>query len=116
LLELDYIPAEGTVLNAGVHPLSVTAAATTNYNSATAPVSINVAKAPVTASFTANDKPFDGNNTATIKDRSLIGTIPGDDVSLAGGTATFADKNVGVGPKTVTATGFSLSGAAARIE
>src|SRR5206468_840567 len=33
-----------------------------------------------------------------------------DDVSLSGGTATFASKTVGTG-KTVTATGLSLSGA-----
>src|SRR5207247_2543431 len=33
-------------------------------------------------------------------------------VSLTGGTATFANKNIGVG-KTVTATGLSLSGTAA---
>jgi hypothetical protein len=35
-----------------------------------------------------------------------------DNVSLSGGTATFADKNVGIG-KTVTATALTLSGTAA---
>jgi len=35
--------------------------------------------------------------------------ISGDNISYVGGTATFADKNVGTG-KTVTATGLSLSG------
>ena len=53
---------------------------------------------------------YDGNNSATISGRSLAGAIGGDLVSLTGGTATFADKNVGTG-KTVTGTGFSLSGA-----
>jgi len=38
--------------------------------------------------------------------------IGSDAVSLTGGTATFANKNVG-NAKTVTATGLSLSGAAA---
>src|SRR5207249_4148498 len=47
---------------------------------------------------------------ATIATRSLAGVINADVVSLTGGTATFADKNVGNG-KTVTATGLSLSGA-----
>ncbi len=39
----------------------------------------------------------------------IAGTLGNDDVSLSGGTATFADKNVGVG-KTVTLTGATLSG------
>src|SRR5207247_7729621 len=37
------------------------------------------------------------------------GVLGADDVSLIGGTATFASKTVGTG-KTVTATGLSLSG------
>src|SRR6185436_15554729 len=41
--------------------------------------------------------------------RSVSGAIGGDDVTLSGGTATFASKNVGTA-KTVTATGLSLSG------
>ncbi len=39
----------------------------------------------------------------------MVGT---DDVDLDGGTATFANANVGTG-KTVTGTGFTLDGAAA---
>jgi len=42
--------------------------------------------------------------------RSLVSAISGDAVSLTGGTATFSDKNVGMG-KTVTLTGATLSGA-----
>jgi hypothetical protein len=41
--------------------------------------------------------------------RTLGGLVGGDDVVLTGGTATFSDKNVGVG-KTVTLTGATLSG------
>jgi YDG domain len=52
----------------------------------------------------------DGNAYATIATRSLDGAIGGDDVTLSGGTATFADKNVGAS-KTVTGSGFALSGA-----
>ena len=40
----------------------------------------------------------------------MAGTLPGDVVTLSGGTATFADKNVGTG-KTVTLTGAVLGGA-----
>ena len=46
---------------------------------------------------------------ATILIRSLTGTVTGDTVSLSGGTASFADKNVGTA-KTVTLTGASLNG------
>ena len=55
--------------------------------------------------FIAYDKVYDGNTDATVSDRTLSGGIvTGDDVSLVGGSATFADKNVGTG-KTVTRTG-----------
>jgi trimeric autotransporter adhesin len=65
---------------------------------------------PITGSFTAADKVYDGTVAATITDRSLSGQVAGDDVTLVGGTATFADANVGQN-KTVTGTGFDLSGA-----
>src|SRR5207253_979761 len=62
-------------------------------------------------SFTANNKVYDGTTAATIATRSLSGVVGTDVVTLGGtGTATFADKNVGTS-KTVTATGFALSGA-----
>ncbi len=64
----------------------------------------------VTGSFTSSDKPYDGNTSAAAANRSVVGSIAGDAVSLTGGTAAFADKNVGNG-KTVTLTGASLSGA-----
>src|SRR5205823_6597934 len=44
-----------------------------------------------------------------IASRSLTGVLVGDSVTYSGGTATFADKNVGTG-KTVTATGLTLTG------
>src|SRR4029079_6838972 len=65
---------------------------------------------PVTGSFTAADKLYDGTTAATITVRSLPGVISPDDVTLTGGTATFSDANVGVN-KTVTGTGFALAGA-----
>src|SRR5205085_9559436 len=62
--------------------------------------------------ITANNKTYEGTTAATIASRSLTGVFGSDDVSLTGGTATFANKNVGNG-KTVTAIGLSLSGTAA---
>ena len=61
--------------------------------------------------FTADNKQYDGNNTATVLTRSA-NQIAGDDVSLDGDSATFDTKNVGTG-KIVTLTGASISGAQA---
>ena len=52
---------------------------------------------------------LDEMRAATITGRSLTGVVAGDDVSLAGGAATFDTAAVGAG-KTVTATGLSLTG------
>src|SRR5205814_2182692 len=70
----------------------------------------NITAKHITGSFTADNKEYDGNNSATALSRSLRGTVTGDVVSLTGGTATFADKYVGNG-KVVTLTGASLNGA-----
>ena len=75
----------------------------------TATTTANITALHITGSFTADNKVYDGNTSATVLTRSLSGTIMGDIVSLTGGTASFADKNVGMG-KTVTLAGASLSG------
>jgi hypothetical protein len=64
---------------------------------------------------TANNKIYDGTVAATLNTSgsSLTGLLPGFmNVTLVSGaaTGTFSDKNVGVG-KTVTISGFTLSGA-----
>jgi hypothetical protein len=91
--------------------LSLTGAAAGNYTvNPTATTQADISAATVTGSFTANSKPYDGNNSATIAARSITGGIVGsENVTLTGGTATFADKNVGNG-KLVTGTAFTLGG------
>src|SRR5438477_4528183 len=69
----------------------------------------NITAKHITGKFTADNKVYDGNNSATVLTRSLVDAITGDAVSLTGGTATFSDQNVGTG-KTVTLTGAGLSG------
>ena len=64
----------------------------------------------ITGGFTASNKMYDGNTSATALTRTLTGAITGDDVSLTGGAATFDSKTVGNG-KTVTLAGASLTGA-----
>jgi hypothetical protein len=90
----------------------------TNAGPATAVADITVRA--VSGSFTALDKVWDGNTSATIATRSLAsangdtGKIAGDDVALSGGVATFDNANVGNGKAvTVPATGpnaFVLTG------
>ena len=74
----------------------------------------NITPLGITGSFTAQSKTYDGNNSAAVLTRTLNGVLAGDvgNVSLSGGTATFADAQVGTG-KTVTLGGASLSGPAA---
>lgn len=64
----------------------------------------------LTGSFTADNKQYDGNNSATVLTRSLSGIVGSDVVTLNGGTATFDNKNAGTG-KTVTLAGATLGGA-----
>ncbi|MDI5897832.1 YDG domain-containing protein, partial [Flavobacterium yafengii] len=60
--------------------------------------------------FTADNKVYDGNASATVLTRTLNGVLGSDAVTLTGGTAAFNDKTVANG-KTVTLTGSSLAGA-----
>ncbi len=61
--------------------------------------------------LSADDKVYDALTGATWTGGSLVGVLGSDTVSLDGSSASaaFSDKNVGTG-KTVTASGFALSG------
>ena len=91
--------------------ISLTDNAAGNYalSSATANTTANITPLHITGSFTADNKEYDGNMSATVLTRALNGAIGGDDVSLDGGAASFDTKDVGNG-KTVTLTGASLAG------
>src|SRR5204862_7122544 len=83
---------------------------TANYNNiAATPITDTITAKHITGSFTAANKIYDGNNSATVLTRSLIGVVGADAVTLTGGTATFSDKTVANG-KTVTLTGARLAG------
>jgi hypothetical protein len=76
-----------------------------NYSLASvATTTADITALAISGTFTANNKVYDGNNSATVLTRGLIGVLGLDDVSLVGGTATFDTKNVGTN-KTVTLTG-----------
>ena len=103
-----------TIKKAGAATVTISAAETSDYAKATKNVTINVAQKNVTITgLGAANKKYDGNNTATVTGTAAVaGKVDSDVVTVTGGTATFADKNVGTG-KTVTFSGYSLSGAAA---
>jgi hypothetical protein len=102
----------GTGKQVSVSGISISGADAGNYNltNTSAQTTSNITAKQVTGSFTAADKVYDGNNSASITGRSLNGVLGSDDVSLSGGTATFNNADVGQN-KTVTGTDFTLAGA-----
>jgi hypothetical protein len=98
---------------AGSCTITASQAGNANYTAAADVArAFTIAKAAVTPVITAQTRMYDGTTAATILTRDLSGVLGTDDVSLAGGTATFADKHAGTS-KTVTGSGFTLTGAAA---
>jgi hypothetical protein len=100
----------GTAKTVTVSGLALSGSNAGNYTLTQPTATANITPATLTPTIAAASRAYDGTTAATITTRTLAGAIGGDDVTLVGGTATFADKNVGVG-KTVTATGLQLSGA-----
>ncbi len=64
----------------------------------------------ITGNFTANNKVYDGNNSAETLSLTLNNKVGDDIVNLIGGTATFSDANAADG-KTVTLVGATIAGA-----
>jgi hypothetical protein len=100
----------GNGLTVTVSGISVTGADAGNYTfNPTATATANITKLGITGAITANNKVYDGTTAATIATRTLLGVIAPDVVNYSGGSALFADKNVGVG-KNISATGLGLTG------
>jgi hypothetical protein len=117
-VNIAYKDALGNLLtsapvNAVSYQVAARYAGDANYNQKqSAAATITITALHITGNFTAENKIYDGNDTASVPTRSLVGAISGDEVSLIGGTATFSDKNV-ADHKTVKLIGASLSGNAA---
>src|SRR5207247_3320044 len=62
-----------------------------------------------TGSFTASNKVYDRTDVATVSTTTVTAKIGSDLVTLVVASATFSDANAGTA-KTVTGSGFSLSG------
>lgn len=110
--------------NVGTQTVSLTSAELGGASEANYSLSLTgapTASAQITAlgltiggTFTAQNKPYDGNTTATIDPAglTLITPVAGDDVDLTGVTAAFAQSDVGTG-LTVSITAADLTGAQA---
>ncbi len=98
---------------AGSYAVTFDVAESATYNAATGFEigTLVINKKPVTISgIGAADKAYDGSAAATVTGTAAIdGLVTGDNVSVQNGTAAFADAYAGSG-KTVTFTGFVLTG------
>ena len=106
-----------TILKVGSTEITATAAAVPGkYAQGTEKYTLTVkAKSVTITGLAAMDKVYDGSTTATVNGTAVInGVLEADkaNVEVATGTATFADKKAGA-DKTVTFSGYSLSGTAA---
>jgi|GEM_PF-1703243 len=85
--------------------------ANSNYTITYTGAQLIINKLDITGNFTVDaTKVYDQTTSANVLTRTLNGVISPDEVILSEGTASYSDKNVGTG-KTVTLTGYSLTGA-----
>ena len=103
--------------NAGTWTITPSAASGSGLSNYTitydnAPIGLTVAQTALSITgLSGTNKVYDSTTADPITgSASLSGTVTGDTVTLASGTAAFADPNVGTG-KTVTFSGYSISGA-----
>ena len=68
-----------------------------NYEDATATWTLTADKKAVTATVTAEDKDYDGDDTATVHAVVEQGVLAGDVIDIQGLTGTFGSENAGVG-------------------
>ena len=104
--------------DAGEYIVKATFPGNDNYNETTATTNFTIAAKALTVNVTAQDKTYDGKADATLNAATLDGVVDGDTDKVALVTdavsASFDDKNAGVG-KTVTLTGnYTLTGDAAK--
>ena len=103
-----------TAVGTGAANITVTRAGDSDYGDSTpVQVSITVNPKPLDVTITPNDKTYDGGTTADVKSVGYAGFVNGDDagsVFITGVSLAFSDGNAENG-KTVSASGYSLSGA-----
>lgn len=112
LLVTQSTDGSATVAVTGAGAAAITASYNSDTTMGSATVHLTVNRRAVTITgLTAQSKEYDGKTDATAaSDATLTGVVGDDDVTIANGSASFADKHVGTG-KTVTFTGYGLTGA-----
>ncbi|MGA1379803.1 MAG: beta strand repeat-containing protein, partial [Chitinophagaceae bacterium] len=100
-----------TTSNVGTYTITGSGGVSNNYTFNYVSGTLTITAKSITGTFSATDKVYDGTTSATVSARSLSGVLDADanDVTMTGGTATFANAEIG-NAKTVTLTGASLSG------
>jgi autotransporter-associated beta strand protein len=107
----DALPGNGKAVTVSGYYLSGSAQANYSVEQPSGLVADITGVTLIISGAVAVDKSYDGNNSATVSGGALVGLVSGDAVTLGGSpTGTFNDQNVGTG-KTVTVTGYALSGA-----
>ena len=90
--------------------LTATYSSITHYGTANVTIKVNKKDVTITG-LSAGNKDYDRSTSATPTGTAVIdGKVGSDDVTVTAGTASFDNENVGT-DKTVTFTGYSLSGA-----
>ena len=113
-LSADTATFSTSTLAAGNHSITATYEGEGNYaSSVSAPLVFAVSQKLLTITgVTASDKVYDGTTTATLSGGTLSGGLVGSDtVTMVPGSGAFSSANVGTWA--VTATSYSLGGAAA---
>ena len=99
--------ANGKTVSVSGISISGTDAGNYSLQNTTATTTANITTAPLTVTATGANKQYDGNTSATVtlSDNRVAGDVFTDSYT----SASFADKNVGMG-KTVSVSGISISG------
>lgn len=92
-----------------VTDITLSGADVSNYTLAndTATATASITPRTLTPVVTVANKVYDATSSAVVSQRTVAG-LPGDEISLSGGTAVFVDKNAGT--QSVNVTGLTLSG------
>jgi hypothetical protein len=100
----------GTAKTVSVSGISIAGTDAGNYSlqNTTASTTADVTTKNLTAAYTASNKVYDANTTASVTGASAD-IVSGDTVTFANTSATFDTKNVGTG-KTVSVSGISIGG------
>ena len=110
-------PGKNLTLTVPAGNITLAGASAGNYTPPTTnpTTTANINALPVTVSLVAANKPYDGNNTATINTCTVTNVVAGDTVTCtAPGGGTFSQSNVGTGlTVTVPAANIVLAGTSA---